>query len=174
MKRFGNEERHEIRFHLFERVRVVLQRFIKIATILRSIHAKIVADFMPQRAIEVTIGREIFGLLLADRRCKRARASFENSGVAHDVCPQQYRAAISARQVTLVRQNRRRVSTTRLPEIRHDVINTYRNVFAHLLVILIGQRIFERLQPLHRLAQGHRFLLPGLQQAEREERLHTK
>jgi hypothetical protein len=66
VQRFRNKQRHQIGLHLFHRVGIVLQRLVELATVFRSIDAEVMAHFMPQRAIEVSVRREFLCLLFAE------------------------------------------------------------------------------------------------------------
>src|SRR2546427_230481 len=130
-------------------------------------------NFMPERAIEVAVGSQFFRLIFSDGGGERAVRRFEDVWLAHDVCAQKDRSTVTSRQVSFVRQNRRSVAAARLPKIGNHIVYADRNIFAHALVMIVRQRIFQSLQPFHRLPQRRRLLLPRQQQTEREESLHA-
>ena len=114
------------------------------------------------RACDRNYRPEVSSLAPAPRRpppraCRDVRSKI--FWFAHDVRAQKNCAAVATRQVSLVRQNRRRVPAAGLAKISDHVINADRNVFANFLVTVVRQRVFERLQAFHRLPQRRRFLL---------------
>src|SRR6185295_3769151 len=105
-----------------------LQRLIEVAIVFGSIYAQIVPHFVPECAIEISFRRKVSSLIKADCRSQRSRGCLKNTLVAHDVRTQQDCAAVTARQIALIRKDRGGITAARLSEIRYDIVDANRNV----------------------------------------------
>ena len=115
------------------------------------IDAEVVTDFVPERAIEISVRGQLLRLIFANRGRESARRAFKDVRFAHDVRAQKDRAAIAAREIAFVGQNRRGIAAARLAKVGNHIIDAHGNVFADPLVMIVRQRVFETLQALHRL-----------------------
>src|SRR5262249_16202607 len=139
VQRFGDEQRNQIGLHLFQSVGVILQGLVEIAAIFGLIDAQVVADFVPQRAIKIAVGSQFFRLFFSDRGREGAIGALKNARLAHDVGAQEDRAAIPARQIGFIRQNRGGVAAAGLAKVGNHVVDADGNVFAHPFVMVVRQ-----------------------------------
>src|SRR5262245_231703 len=103
------------------------------------------SNLVPECAIEVSFVCKRLCLFVTHGGGKSVRSAFKEILIAHDVRAQKNRAAIASSKITLVRKNGSRVATTCLTEVSNNIVNTDRYVFADFFVVLVRQRIFERL-----------------------------
>ena len=111
-------ERHSR--ELFEHVR---ERLVDVAPVLGGLGPEVVADLVPDRAIEVASLSQIVGMLGDDGGTKTRLAPRDDCGVPKDVLANQNRPTVASRDVRFVRQDRRGVAAARLAEVRVNAVD---------------------------------------------------
>ncbi len=167
-------QRHQVGFHFLDEIRVLRKRLAETASISRHAHAEVVADFVPERAVEAAVDRQVVAKRGGYDRIESLLAVLEYRGVRQYVVSNQHDAAVLACVIRIVRQDRGRVGAARLPEIGDHVVDADGNVRAHALLVLVGQGILDRLQFGHRGGKRPALRLVACQQAGAVERLDAE
>ncbi len=167
-------QRHQVRFHFLDEIRVLGERLAQAAAVGGHAHAEVVADLVPERAVEAAVDRQVIAKRRRHDRVEALLAVLENRRVRQDVVANQHDAAVLAGVIRIVRQDRRGVGAACLTEIGDDVVDADGNVRAHPLLVLVGQGVLDRLQFGHRGGKRPALRLVACQQAGAVERLDTE
>ena len=133
------EQRDQVRLHLLDSIGPALERLVEAAAVAGCFRAEVVADLVPEGALEAAVARQTAAGRGCDGGVPAPLGVGEEIGVLHDVLAHQDGPAVAAREQRVVGQVRRRVRAARLSEVGDHLVDPDRNLLPHPFVRRIGE-----------------------------------